>query len=55
MENVSVQVAEGSISKDLLGEIIAAHIAQDEENEELKLKIFEAITAFENAKDQPTH
>ncbi len=54
MENGSVQVAEGSISKDLLGEIIAAHIAQDEENEELKLKIFEAITAFENAKDQST-
>lgn len=50
MENVSVQVAEGSIGKELLGEILAAHIAQEEENEELKLKILEALTAFENNK-----
>ena len=52
MENVTVQVAEGSINKELLGEIIAAHIAQDEDNEEPKLKILQSITEFENAKDQ---
>ena len=45
MENISVQVADDTINKKLLGEIIAAHIDQDADNEELKLKIFEAISA----------
>lgn len=45
MENVSVYVADDTINKELLGDIIAAHIAQDTENEALKLKIFEAISA----------
>lgn len=45
MENVCVQVADDTISKELLGEIIAAHIAQDLDNEALKLKILAAISA----------
>ncbi|MGO8778794.1 MAG: type II toxin-antitoxin system death-on-curing family toxin [Rhodomicrobium sp.] len=45
MENISVQVADSIISKDLLGEIIGAQLAQDPDNEEVKLKILEAISA----------
>lgn len=45
MENISVQVAAGIISKELLGEIIQAQLDQDTENEELKLKLLEAISA----------
>ncbi len=44
MENIAVQVADDIISKDLLGEIIQAHLDQDTENEALKLKILEAIS-----------
>jgi death-on-curing protein len=43
MENISYHVAAGNIDKDLLGEIITAHINDDGENEELKLKILHAI------------
>jgi death on curing protein len=45
MENIAVQVAEDIINKELLGEIIQAHLDQDTENEVLKLKILEAISA----------
>ncbi len=45
MENISVQVADDTISKELLREIIIAQLEQDTDNEELKLKIFEAISA----------
>ena len=45
MENVVVQVADDTIDKELLGEIVEAHIAQDTDNEELKLKIYLAISA----------
>lgn len=45
MENISVQVAEGIISKDLLQEIIGAHLNSDPDNEEVKLKVLEAISA----------
>jgi death on curing protein len=44
MENISVFVAEGRIDKDLLYEIIFAILTDDFENEELKLKIFNAIS-----------
>lgn len=44
MENVSYHVAAGSIDKDLLREIITAHLEEDEENEALKLKILNAIS-----------
>lgn len=43
MENVSYHVAAGNISKDLLLEIITAHLAQTSDDEELKLKILHAI------------
>jgi archaellum biogenesis ATPase FlaH len=45
MENISVQVAADIISKELLREIIIAQLDQDTDNEELKLKILEAISA----------
>lgn len=44
MENISYHVAAGNIDKDLLREIITAHIEEDEENEALKLKILNAIS-----------
>jgi death on curing protein len=44
MENISVQVADDSVNKELLGELIAARIALDTENEALKLKYLEAIS-----------
>ncbi len=43
MENISYHVAAGHIGKDLLREIITAIIENNEENEELKLKILNAI------------
>jgi death-on-curing protein len=43
MENISYHVAAGSISKELLGEIIAAVISDGMDSEELKLKIYDAI------------
>ena len=45
MENISVQVADDSISMELLREVIVAQLERDTDNEELKLKIFEAISA----------
>lgn len=44
MENISYHVAAGNIDKDLLREIITAHLEEDEENESLKLKILNAIS-----------
>lgn len=43
MENISYHVAAGKIDKDLLHEIITAVINSDEDNEEIKLKILNAI------------
>jgi len=43
-ENISYHVAAGSISKELLGEWIAAVLCGDEDDEALKLKIFNAIS-----------
>jgi death-on-curing protein len=43
MENITFHVAADRIDKDFLGEIITAIINGDEDNEELKLKIFHAI------------
>jgi death-on-curing protein len=43
MENITFHVAADRIDKQLLGEIIRALLNGDEENEELKLKIFSAI------------
>lgn len=44
MENISYHVAAGNIDKDLLREVITACLERDEENEALKLKIFNAIS-----------
>lgn len=43
-ENISYHVAAGGISKELLGEWIAAVLRGDEDDEALKLKIFNAIS-----------
>lgn len=43
MENIVVWVAEGRVSKDLLGEIIQSLIEEDDYSEALKLKILEAV------------
>jgi death-on-curing protein len=43
MENIAVWVAEGKISKELLGEIIKSLIYEDDYSESLKLKIISAI------------
>ena len=48
MENISYHVAAGNIDKDLLHEIITAVIKGDENEEELKLKILNAIAGDEN-------
>ena len=44
MENISYYVAAGNIDKDLLHEIITAFLADEMENEALKLKILNAMT-----------
>jgi death-on-curing protein len=44
MENISYHLAAGVIDKNLLAEIITALLIGEEENEELKLKIFNAIS-----------
>jgi death on curing protein len=43
MENIAVWVAEGSINKNLLGEIVKSLIYEDDYSESLKLKIFLAV------------
>lgn len=48
MENISYHVAAGNIDKDLLCEIITAFLAEEMDNEELKLKIFNAIAGNNN-------
>ncbi len=44
MENISYHVAAGNIDKDLLCEVIAAHLAGESDDEVLKLRIFHAIS-----------
>ena len=44
MENISYHVAAGKIDKPLLQEIITAYLAEEEDNEALKLKILNAIS-----------
>ena len=44
VENISWHVAAGNIDKDLLLEIITAHLQRDSENESLKLKYLNAIS-----------
>lgn len=49
MENISYHVAAGKINKDLLHEAITAHLAEESDSEELKLKIWHAIAGGEQA------
>lgn len=49
MENISYHVAAGNIDKELLLEIITAHLNKCSEQEELKLKIWHAISGGEQA------
>ncbi|MDD2336626.1 MAG: Fic family protein [Geobacteraceae bacterium] len=44
MENICYHVAAGNIDRDLLHEVITAHLADDSDNEELKLRILHAIS-----------
>jgi len=44
MENISYHVAAGNIDRELLHEIICAFLAEELDNESLKLKIFNAIS-----------
>jgi len=46
MENISYHVAAGNISKELLGEIMEAFLAEEMDSESLKLKILNAISAL---------
>lgn len=57
MENISQHLAAGVIDKDLLGEIIRALLNGDEEDEELKLKIYQAISQDLDSDGfgEPTH
>lgn len=43
MENISYHVAAGNIGKDLLHDIITAFLAEEMDEEELKLKIYHAM------------
>lgn len=45
MENISVYVADGSINKELLHDILVAHLALEADDEVLKFRILDAITA----------
>lgn len=48
MENISVYVADNKIDKDLLQEIITSIIEEEEYNEELKLKLIDALSDDDN-------
>lgn len=49
MENIVYEVANDVIDKALLHEIIVAHIEGDEDNEELQLKIYDALKKKQEA------
>lgn len=52
MENIAVTVAENIIDRDLLGEIVTSIINEQEYNEDLKLKIFEALNQVTSSNEQ---
>jgi len=43
MENISIHVADNKINKELLREIVVSILTEDDFNEELKLKIIDAL------------
>lgn len=44
MENIAVYVADNKIIKELLHEIITSILTEEDFNEELKIKMIEALT-----------
>jgi death on curing protein len=52
MENVVVCVADNKISKEFLGEIVIAFLNEEEEDEQLKLKILDALEQVRNEQEQ---
>ena len=44
MENISYHVAAGHISKELLHDLIAAHLADEMDGEDLKRRLLHAIS-----------
>lgn len=48
MENISYHVAAGNIDKDLLGDLIRATLDDEADNEELKLRLLNALMADDN-------
>ena len=44
MENISYHVADGSVDKELLKELISASLEEELDSEALKLKLFQAIS-----------
>jgi death on curing protein len=44
MENISYHVADGSVDKELLKELISASLEEELDSETLKLKLFQAIS-----------
>jgi len=51
MENISYHVASGAIGKDLLGDIIAAFLDGNDEDESIKLRIYQAISTEDSGGD----
>lgn len=49
MENISYHVAAGRIDKGLLHEVISAHLAEEADDEILKLKIYHAIAETQSS------
>ncbi len=52
MENIAVAVADNIIDKDLLSEIIASLINEEDYSEQLKLKIFNALELVKSENEQ---
>lgn len=45
MENISYHVAAGNIDKELLRDVIEAHLAEETDNEAIKLRVLNAISS----------
>lgn len=54
MENISYHVAAGMIDKELLGDLIAAHLADETDDEVLKLRLLTAISSGEDGENDET-
>jgi len=54
MENISYHVAAGNIDKELLADLIAANLADEADDESLKLRLFIAISVGDNGENHET-